>query len=395
MSKTFIKNASVVLPDRVEKQQTVVVENGRFTRIGHLNDIEIETGSLAIDAQGHYLAPGFIDLHIHGTGKFLIDRGPVDLAEICKTLSQYGVTGFLAGVCPRPKGEDAIFLRSLAKVDSSGCKMLGFHLEGPFLSITGALPPESLGDSDAGRVRNLIEAAQPFPVVFSISPEFEGIADIIPIMAETGAPVFITHTKANVEETLAAIEKGACHATHFYDVFYPPDETDPGVRPCGAVEAILADERVSVDFILDGEHVDPIAVKAALRCKGPDKVCLITDANIGAGLPPGKYEFVGSEVEFQYPGGPARMTENSPSPGSLAGSGLSLDRAVRNATKMLDVDLPLAIRMASTNPATVLGLSDRKGKIQEGYDADFVIMDKSLNVRQTWIDGNCVYKKQE
>jgi len=176
-------------------------------------------------------------------------------------------------------------------------------------------------------------------------------------------------------------------------VFPYPGEIEPGVRSCGAVEVILADERVSVDFILDGEHVDPMAVKMALQCKGPDKVCLITDANIGAGSKPGKYMVGEAEVEFAYPGGPARMTENSSYPGNLAGSGLTMDLAVRNAIKMLDVDLPLAIKMVSSNPAKVLGVDRSKGQIKAGFDADLVLLNSSLEVEQTFVAGKCCYKK--
>ncbi len=210
-------------------------------------------------------------------------------------------------------------------------------------------------------------------------------------MAANGEPVFITHTRADAARTRAAIEAGARHATHFYDVFYPPEEVDMGVRPCGAAEAILADPRTTVDFILDGEHVDLTIVRLALRCMGPEGVCLITDANVGAGLPPGRYRFGKDEVEFKYPGGPARLTETSEYPGCLAGSGLTMDRAVRNAVEMLEIDLPPAIRMASGNPAKVLGLADSKGLLAEGYDADLVLLDSNLQVKQTWVGGDCVF----
>ncbi|GAH07680.1 unnamed protein product, partial [marine sediment metagenome] len=243
---------------------------------------------------------GLIDLHTHGLHSYRIDNDPDDLDNICRLLPQYGVTGFLPTVCPRPKRQLAEFLGRLAKVQSKAAEILGFHLEGPFLSLTGALPPEAIGTADRERTRALIEAARPYKAIFSVAPDFEGIGGLIPIMAKNNTPVFMTHTGASVSQTQAAIALGAKHATHFYDVFPCPNETDPGVRPCGAVEAILADPDVSVDFILDGEHVDPVAVKMALQCKGPDKVCLITDANIGAGLPPGKYTSFGTEIEFAY-----------------------------------------------------------------------------------------------
>lgn len=214
----------------------------------------------------------------------------------------------------------------------------------------------------------------------------------MPVMAAGDTPVFITHTRANVKQTQLAIEAGASHATHFYDVFPCPDEIDPGVRPCGVVEAVLADERVSVDFIVDGEHVDPVAVKMALQCKGPDKVCLITDANIGAGNPPGVYQFGDEKVEFKYQGGPARMTADSAVPGGLAGSGLTMDLAVKNTVEMVGLDLPLAVKMASDNPARVLGLKNT-GKIKVGYDADIVLLDEGLKVTYTLIAGKIYYRR--
>ena len=162
-----------------------------------------------------------------------------------------------------------------------------------------------------------------------------------------------------------------------------------GCVPAARSRAILADPRASVDFILDGEHVDPVAVRMALACKGPDRVCLVSDANRGAGLPPGRYRFGRHEVEFAYEGGPARFTAEHPAaPGALAGSGLTLDRAVRNAIELLGVDLPLAIRMASANPAGVLGLSERKGRIEAGLDADLVLLDRDLIPVKTWVGGH-------
>ena len=129
-------------------------------------------------------------------------------------------------------------------------------------------------------------------------------------------------------------------------------------------------------------------------CKGPDKVCLITDASVGAGLPPGRYSGLGnSEIEFAYHGAPARFTENSPHPNYLAGSGLTMDMAVRNAIKIFDIDFKQAVRMASANPAKVLGINDSKGQIKIGFDADMVLLNKNLEVEQTFVAGKCCYKK--
>jgi len=390
MAETIIQNARVVLPDGLGENLTVTIEAGKIARI--LPKAERQTqGATVIDAKGMYLSPGFIDLHIHGLHEYLVDRGPGDLAEICGTLPAYGVTGFLPTVAPRPAGQDAAFLATLSKTKSSGTRILGFHLEGPFLALTGALPPEAIRNADEQRARSLIAAAQPYKAIFSISPEVENIDRLLPIMTAGGVPAFITHTRASVAQTRAAIDAGARHATHFYDVFPLPPETDPGVRPCGTVEAILADPRVSVDFILDGEHVDPVAVQTALACKGPEKVCLVTDAMVGAGSPPGRYAFGEEQVEFKYPGAPARKVTADGSRGVLCGSGLTLDQAVRNAVKFLGVAPDQALRMACRNPAAVLGLAGAKGAIAEGYDADLVLLDTDLRVQKTFLGGELVF----
>ncbi len=394
METFVIQNTNVILTDSIAENMDVVIKGGVIDGIFDNGKRSSMGNEVVFDAVGNYLAPGFIDLHFHGILNFLVDGGSEHLENICRELPRFGVTGFLPTVGPLPEGRDADFLNSLSALESKAAQILGFFLEGPFLAMTGALPPEALGKASAKRIRYLVEAASPYAAVFGVSPELDGILDHIPLMAEGDTPVFVTHTAASVEQTLAGIRAGISHATHFYDVFPCGKETDPGVRPAGAVEAVLSEPGVSVDFILDGEHVHPVAVKMALEGKGPDRVCLITDSNLGTGLPPGVYKGVGdSEVEFAYPGAPARMTSNTRSPGCLAGSGLTMDRAVRNAVKMLDIGLPLAVRMASLNPAQVLDIDGKKGKIQPGFDADLVLLDKNLEVVQTWVNGKNVYRE--
>lgn len=392
MSKTVIRNVTVVLLDRLAEGSAVVLDQGKIQSVvsdAELGDIQADE---IIDGGGKYLAPGLIDLHIHGTCSLQVDASVEEFTGLCRELPKFGVTGWLPTVMVKPKGQDAEYLAQLAATQAPGAAVLGFHMEGPFLTLTGAIPPDSLGSADVDRVKALIEAARPYKAIFSVAPDFDGVMELIQVMAKDNTPVFMTHTGASVEQTRDAIEAGVRHATHFYDVFPEPDETDAGVRPAGAVEAVLADPRVSVDFILDGEHVHPVVVEMALQCKGPDRVCLITDASSGAGMPPGKYKFANDDVVFAYEGGPARLSPDSRLPGGLAGSGLTMDRAVRNAIKMLKVDLPTAIRMASTNPAQTLRINDYKGQVAQGYDADLILLDKDLNVTQTFVGGETVYR---
>lgn len=360
---------------------------------GKIADVTLEKPQCEIeDRSDCYLMPGFIDMHIHGVHNYLVDDGPEALAGMCRTLPRYGVTGFLPTVSPSPMGQDSAYLKTLSATSPEGTHILGFHLEGPFLALTGAFNKDAIGGGGADRVNALIAAARPYKCIFSISPDVEGIFDLIPIMAQDDTPVFMTHTAANVQQAQKAIELGARHCTHFYDVFPCPPVSEPGVRPSGIVEAVLADPRVSVDFILDGVHVDTIAVKMALMAKqsGPGSVCLITDANVGAGFQPGTYTFGNmGDICFDYPGAPARSVKDH----TLAGSGLTLDVALRNAVKLLGLDLVAASKLLSYNPAKVLHLEKQKGLLAAGYDADFVVLDGNLEVQGTWVSGKEFYKK--
>jgi N-acetylglucosamine-6-phosphate deacetylase len=201
-------------------------------------------------------------------------------------------------------------------------------------------------------------------------------------------------TVLNVETAQAAIDAGASHATHFYDVFPAPEEYEPGARPVGAVETILADPRASVDFIADGVHVHPVAIKAALAAKGYRRLALITDANIGAGLPAGEYDTPwGFRVRVR-PGDGARITGDHPSAGALAGSALTMNAGLANLLQWLDLPPARVWSMATENPARLLGLPE-KGILREGADADLVLWDGELTPIGTWVAGTRVYEKVE
>jgi N-acetylglucosamine-6-phosphate deacetylase len=383
-----IVHAKVFHRGRFLDDYGVAIKGRHIVWVAPSADLKDLPASHRIDFQGDYLVPGYIDLHIHGLGNRLMDNGREDIEAISRALPTFGTTSFLATIIPHPPAEEATFLRSIAKAESPGANILGFFLEGPFLAKTGAIRAEALADRTPERVDMITSSLAPHRVVFAISPELSGLPEVMSLMK---APIFITHTQAGVKDTLKAIEMGACHATHFYDVFHMPLETDPGVRPCGAVEAILADPKVSVDFILDGEHVDPVAVRMALACKPVDKVCLITDSNIGAGLCPGTYRGIGDdEIRFAYPGSPARGTENSRYPGALYGSGLTLDRAVRNVVAFKVGSLETAITMASTSPAKVMGVYGQKGDIDKGFDADLLRLSSDLEVITAWVGGKTI-----
>jgi N-acetylglucosamine-6-phosphate deacetylase len=387
MERLIIEQANVISGGRILENHTVICEDGLIA--GVVPSAPNAQGH-KVDARGRYLAPGYIDLHIHGYGGKLIDKGREHLEAICRELPSHGVTGFLPTVCPIA-GDEIALLEDLAKVQSKGAVPLGFFLEGHFLALTGAIK-NMKSDHTPRRVERIKKALGSHKAVFGISPEIPGIVSLLPGMTEGGLPAFITPTKATYEETEKAIEAGARHATHFYDVFHYIGDQEGGVRGVGTVEAVMSHPGVSVDFILDGEHVHPGAVKMALACKGPDKVCLITDANLNAGYKPGVYRGIGgTEIIMEYSGGPAREYAGpGQKPGGLSGSGLTLDLAVKNAVKFLGLPLEKAVAMASANPAKVLGLENRIGKIETGYEANFSLLDKDYSVTACYIKGELV-----
>ena len=389
MIDLVVQADKVLGPERWLAPGWVLARAGRIVDVGEGRAPEV-AGAAREEWPG-VLAPGFVDLHIHGSGNYLIEEGREALEGLSRLLPRWGVTGFLPTVIPRDRAWNEGALPALAAAEFAGARCLAFFLEGPYLTRAGAAI-RLAKEADAGALRELMAMVEPHVAVSAIAPDFAGMERLLPVMTAQGQPAFITHTAARVDETRRAIDLGARHCSHFYDVFYPPAEDEPGRRPCGVVEVALADPRVTVDFILDMEHVEPAAVELALACKGPGGVCLITDANVGAGNPPGVYPAFGNYIEFAYPGAPARFTKDHPTlAGGLAGSGLTLDQAVRNAVGRLGIPFDSALRMASENPARVIGRLGEIGRLAAGAQADMVLLDDDLVPARTWVGGRCVF----
>ncbi len=345
-----------------------------------------------IDGGGRLLTPGLIDLHTHGIERFVYESGPEHIIAASQRLAQFGTTCVLPTIyralSRSQLGELERLAAALAKVDCA-C-MPGFHMEGPFLALAGAGAQTLAGD--VALLDELFAAAGRRITAMSISPEVPNIVPVIERMCELGIVPLMTHTRASIEQTQAAIDAGARHATHFYDVFPLPPETDPGVRPVGAVETILADPRCTVDFIADGIHVHPVAIKAALAAKGPEGVLLTTDSNIGAGFPPGIYDSPMGQIDA---GAAARLHRpGDPLHGGLAGSTLTMNRGIANLLAWLGLPEEQVWAMGASNVARVFKLTG-KGSLRVGADADLVLWDQDagrLQARFTWVAGRLVHR---
>jgi len=391
MGRLLIDNVRVVHPGEAIRHGAVQIENGRIVSLdgpsGDPEDAETER----IDGGGRLLTPGLIDVHTHGLHEYLYDNGPEDLCAAAAALPRYGCTCALPTVVPK---DEKKILRELEQLSEalpsiSTAALPGLHVEGPFMAETGAacltLP------ADTGLLNEMMAACKGRLAVMSVSPETPNIVPVIEALVENGVAPFLTHTRAGIEDTERAIEAGARHGTHLYNVFFAPDEYDPGVRPVGCVEVLMADPRVSVDFICDGVHVFPPAIKMAVAAKGAGNVLLITDSSIGAGLPAGEYDTPWGFRIRVAPGKAARIMGDHPFAGALAGSALTMNQGLANLMDWLDLPPAAVWGMGTSNPARLLGL-ERKGRIEVGADADLVLWNDDFTPHRTWVGGRTVYE---
>ncbi len=383
----LIRNVRVVEPGNQIRAAEVMMRHGRIMSVNTRGQTTLD-GAEIVEGSGRLLTPGLIDVHTHGIMHSQYETGPDGLRDAARALGAFGVTTVLPTIVPQIRegwierlGEIAAAIPSVKEVN-----IPGLHLEGPFMAVGGAACPTLPGD--VALLEKILTACAGRIAVMSVSPDTPNIIPVIRRLREEKITVFLTHTRADVEQTEAALDAGAVHATHFYDVFHAPVEIEAGVRPVGAVEAILADPRASVDFIADGVHVHPTAIRAALAAKTWRGIILITDANIGAGLPGGIYNTPwGYDVEVS-PNDAARHATK----GFLAGSALTMDRGMANLLQWLKLPPEQVWAMGTLNPATLLGLS-RKGRLDPGADADLVLWDEDQRAARTWVGGQCTYAR--
>lgn len=331
------------------------------------------------------ICPGFIDLQINGG--FGVDVGPepASLEALARRLPETGVTAFLPTAISWPAGRYGAFCEVLEGVRSknvTGARILGAHIEGPFLapSRKGAHDPANLRPVDPGLLREIVSSGQ--VSIMTLAPELPGALDAIGALSEAGVVASAGHTDATYEEMSRAFDAGLKMGTHLYNAMSPLEHRAPG-----AVGALLTNDRVRAGIIADGVHAHVGALRVAYRAKGSRGLALVTDAMEAAGMPPGEYELSGRLVRLRD--GAVRLPD-----GTLAGSALTMDQAVRNAVDFLRISLEEAVRMATQTPADILGLA-KKGRIAVGADSDLTLLGPDGVVRETIVAGETVYQRQE
>jgi N-acetylglucosamine-6-phosphate deacetylase len=370
----------VFAPEEIPGPVAVIVSNGRIQSIhAKLDRPELPDGCEVDDLRPWSLAPGFIDLHTHGFGGHDVTSGTEgDVLDMARKLPSTGVTAFYATIAstgPRETRRQVARVAQAAEdLDKASSRILGIRLEGPYISHAkrGAQFEPSIRRPDPDELEML--AGQGPIRMLDFAPEEDTEFRLLRRAVELGINPSIGHTAATYAQSMAAIEAGARHCAHLFNAMPVLDHRAPG-----AVGALLTDTLGSVEIVADGVHVHPAMLRLAIAARGPARVALVTDAMPAAGEAPGRYTFL--EREIVVADGAVRLPD-----GTLAGSVLTLDRAVRNMIAVAGVNASDAIRMATLTPACTADVP-RKGRLSPGADADLVALDEHMSVQRTWIGG--------
>ncbi len=372
----------------------ILIEGHRILRVGPKEKIKIPASASVIDFRDRLIVPGFVDLHIHGSGGRDLMEGTADaVSAVGNFLARHGTTSFLATTVTAPVEQTVSAIEGLAKIITAAAgsqpgsdklpsaQPLGIYLEGPFINPKrrGAQPAAHIRKPSIVLAKRLLDAGAGTVKAVALAPELRGALEVLKFFRDRGVRVGIGHSDATFDEARRAIDAGSTHAVHCYNAMRPFAHRDPGI-----VGAALTDPRLSVELIVDGVHVDPVAVRLLASAKGLDRVILITDAVSAAGMPDGEYRL--GDFSVLVTGGICRTAD-----GNLAGSTLTLDAALRNlAVFGGSMNFRSCLPCATLNPARLLGVEKQKGVIAPGADADLAVLDKKFFVTQTYVRGRAV-----
>lgn len=400
MEAVRIVHATLVLEDEVVRDGSLAFIDGRivyagptelvgdrFPLWGTNESVPLDRFDV-YDAEGGWLLPGFIDLHVHGGGGAdTMDASQDSLEIIAHTHALHGTTGYLATTMTA--SHDAIVAAARAVRGAigategtpwNGARLLGLHLEGPFLNPkrAGAQDPELMRTADLNELGELISILGEHFRLATLAPELEEGMRALRHLVASGVVVSLGHTDASVAEAHEAFRAGARHVTHTFNGMRGIHHRDPGIAG-----ASLLSETAMCEVIADGIHLHPDAIRLLYRTKGPQGLCLITDGIEATGMPDGTYKL--GRLPVTVKDGTCRL-EN----GSLAGSILTMDQALGYVVREVGVPIHLAAQMASLNPARQLRIADRKGSLRVGKDADIVLLDDAFRTSYTWVEGRLV-----
>ena len=382
MALKYIKNGKIILPNEVVCGKFLAFDsdNGKI----HSVVDEIPEDAQVIDAEGNYVAPGLVDIHIHGyLGEDTCDAKPEGIKKMAYGIAKNGVTSFLPTTMTVSMDEIVAALnavRSLKEESKSwdGAEIIGVHAEGPFInpSKKGAQAEENILAPDADFI---IDNADIITSV-TLAPEMDkDLSCVKKLAAESDVLVSMGHTDATFDEAMNAARNGVCHATHLFNAMSALAHRNPGV-----VGAALASDNVSVEVIADTFHINPGLYSIISKVKG-DKMVLITDCTRAGGMPDGEYDLGGQPIFLN--GIECRLAD-----GTIAGSVLKLNNAVKNVLDHTELPIYEVFNMASLNPAKAIKCAERIGSLEAGKDADIIFADKNINITRTIKKGRTIYE---
>lgn len=380
---TIVVGGTLVTPDQELPDHSLVLEDGKIVEIRPAGP---EKGNAIIQARNSIITPGLIDVHVHGSlGSDTMDATPTALAVMGSYFAAHGITSFLATTITAPSEQikSAIDNVSDCLDQKGGTQLLGVHLEGPYLSAKyrGAQPDDHLRAPDPNEYGAWLDTG--VVRLVTLAPELPGASELIQLGAARGIQFAVGHSAADYDTVVRAADLGLRQATHTFNGMAGLHHREPGT-----VGAVLSDERIYAQVIADGVHLHPAVFKILMRVKGVGRTILITDAMRATGLPDGEYELGAQRIVVKQ--GVARAPN-----GSLAGSTLTLDAALRNAARFAGLSVREALPMATSVPAEALGLAGKKGSLQPGADADITIFDQNFEVQKTIVGGELVYDKEK
>jgi N-acetylglucosamine-6-phosphate deacetylase len=384
MATTLIHAGRALTPTGEVADAGILIREGVIEAIGPREGMNVPTDANEIIATDKSAIPGFVDVHIHGAGgRDVMEATPEAMAAVTKMVARHGTTSIVATTVTASPEDICRSCEGIAKYiagqHESGdprAEVLGIHFEGPFLSKLrrGVHPEEWLRLPSAELLEKFIAAAGGNARILTLAPELLGAIPCIDAARKAGMVVAIGHTDATYEQARVAITHGARHAVHVYNAMRPFSHRDSGV-----IGAVLTSSDITAELIADGVHVEETAMRLLLRAKNTDCVILISDGVSATGMPDGKYML--GQFEVTVSGGVCRNSE-----GKLAGSTLTLDKAMKNVMA-LGKTFAEATRMLTLNPAGLLGVEFKKGALRVGADADILLMDEELQLGGVWIRG--------
>jgi len=381
VKKAFV-NGKIYSGNRVVRIGSLVVdEEGRIEAANESADVP--AGASVRNLEGMTLLPGFVDVHVHGGGGFgMMDGDYNSLNGMSRFHAAHGTTSFLATTDSSSDENIVRALRNCADPAAKaldGAELLGVHLEGPFLNAAraGAQNKSHLRTPNVGALRRYLEASGNGIRLATLAPELDGGMEATEMLTQAGVTVSIGHSDATYAEALEAVRRGASQTTHHFNGMSPLHHREPGVAGAG----LLCPE-LTTELICDGIHVHPAVVKLLFDVKGAQGICMITDAVGPAGLPDGEYG------DITMKDGQIWLKDGS----SLAGSSLTMIQALKNAMRFTGYQLERLLPSFTEVPARQIGVSNRKGSLDVGKDADFLVVDEQLTLHATYVRGREVYR---